>query len=146
MPLAHKKKFDIENLASLCNRRLLYIAGDRVVPQPPSPKPRPYKQILIPPVEVPGLPERTVKLILDIKCMAKNIRFFFDPHLVWLAEVCHSATSILPDWQLPGKMAEFLRGLAIFGRIRAANSSRPKNLPVATTPNRCNKLCSKKYK
>ena len=28
---------------------------------------------------------------------------------MWLAEVCHSATSILPDWQLPGKMAEFLQ-------------------------------------
>jgi hypothetical protein len=34
-------------------------------------------------------------------------------------------------------MAEFLRGLAIFGRILgslAANSGRPKNLPVVTTP------------
>jgi hypothetical protein len=35
---------------------------------------------------------------------------------VWLAEICHSAVSILPDWQLPGKMAEFLRGLAILIR------------------------------
>jgi hypothetical protein len=50
-------------------------------------------------------------------------------YVVWLAEVCHSATSILPDWQLPGKMAEFLRSLAISGRIWATNSSHPKIVP-----------------
>jgi hypothetical protein len=41
-------------------------------------------------------------------------------------------------------LAEFLRGLAIFGRIWAANSGRPKILPVVTTPNHCNAV--KKYK
>jgi hypothetical protein len=35
---------------------------------------------------------------------------------VWLTDICHSAASILPDWQLPGKMAEFLRSK--FGNIR----------------------------